>query len=247
MKENNKKIKFIKENFFSNKNYLDIVYSLKNKPKSNYPLKLSNYLFKKFYKQKGSLIDIGCGTGEMLSAFDKLGFVAEGVDLSPLSVELNKSIKVKLSDFSNEELPYKSESFNFVFCKSVIEHLTEPSSLVQESYRILRPDGKGIFLTPSWVHNAWGPFYIDHTHVTPFTQFSLKNLLLMSGYRNVKVVNFRQLPFIWRFPFLKIIPKIIAKLPLRYSPMYEVNPPSSLNKLIRFSKEVMLLAYGEKI
>ena len=28
-------------------------------------------------------------------------------------------------------------------------------------------------LTPSWRHTYWGPFFIDSTHVTPFTEASL--------------------------------------------------------------------------
>ena len=38
----------------------------------------------------------------MLNAFSKVGLSVEGVDLSPSSVELNKSINIKLSDLSKE-------------------------------------------------------------------------------------------------------------------------------------------------
>ena len=115
-----------------------------------------------------------------------------------------------------KQYPNNQKRFDYIFSKSVIEHIHEPSLLIKESYRILKPKGKCIFLTPSWLHNAWGPFYLDHTHVTPFTQFSLRNLLKMSGYKNVRVINFRQLPFVWNSPILKLIPKIISKIPFRF-------------------------------
>ena len=235
------------ENLFSNKNYIDFLYSSKYRPKTDYPIRFADHLNKRFFLKKGKLIDLGCGRGDMLQAFKKIGFDVEGVDLSPSSVELNKPIPIKLANLSEDQLPYNDDYCDYIFSKSVIEHIQEPSLLIKESYRILKPNGKCIFLTPSWVHNSWGPFYLDHTHVTPFTQFSLRNLLIMSGYKNVKVLNFRQLPFLWKYPFLKIFSQIISKLPLRYSPMYEVNLPNSLNKIIRFSNEVMLLAYGEKL
>ncbi len=247
MQEENKENKTTSENFFSQNNYIDFLYSSSYRPKSDYPLKLANHLLKKFYKKKGSLLDLGCGRGDMLKAFNQIGFRGEGVDLSPSSVELNKPIVVKLSNLSKDNLPYQSESFDYIFSKSVIEHIEEPSLLIKESYRVLKPKGKSIFLTPSWLHNAWGPFYLDHTHVTPFTQFSLKNLLKISGYKNVSVINFRQLPFVWKFPILKLFTNFISKMPLRYSPMYDIELPNSINKLIRFSNEVMLLAYGEKL
>ena len=233
-------------NFFSDRKYIDFIYSSKLKPKTNYPFQFANYLETRFLKKKGSLIDLGCGRGDMLKAFKKIGFKVAGVDLSPLSVELNNSIPIEISNLSKDELPYDDSSFDYVFSKSVIEHLDNPSFLINESLRILKPGGKCIFLTPSWKHNYWGPFYNDHTHITPFTQFSLKNILSMSGYSKVKVFHFRQLPILWRYPFLKIISICIAKSPLRYSPMYEVSLPESLNKIIRFSNEVMLLGYGEK-
>ena len=247
MQDNNNEKKNIKDNLFSNKNYIDFLYSSTYRPKSDYPLKFANHLYHNFLEKKGKLVDLGCGRGDMLKAFKKIGFQVEGVDLSPSSIELNKPIPVKLSNLASENLPYETGSFDFVFSKSVIEHIEEPTLLIKESFRILKPGGKSIFLTPSWRHNSWGPFYLDHTHVTPFTQFSLNNLLKMSGYQKVKVINFRQLPFVWRFPILKILTNTIAKLPLRYSPMYDVKLPTSLNKLIRFSNEVMLLAYGEKV
>ena len=62
----------------------------------------------------------------------------------------------------------------------------------------------------------------------------------------MKVYHFRQLPILWRYPFLEIFSRLIAMLPIPYSPMHEVSYNERLNKYIRFSKEVMLLAVGEK-
>ena len=103
-------------------------------------------------------------------------------------------------------------------------------------------------MTPSWEYTYWGPFYIDNTHVSPYTSHSLKTALEIRGFKNVKVIYFYQLPFLWRFPWLKVVVKMIAKLPVPYSPYNSVPWKTSrwINKLIRFSKEVMLLAVVEK-
>ena len=37
-------------------------------------------------------------------------------------------------------------SFDFCFSKSLIEHLHDPMMLIEESHRILRKDGVGIFI-----------------------------------------------------------------------------------------------------
>src|SRR5439155_1220468 len=82
-----------------------------------------------------------------------------------------------------------------------------------------------------------GRFYIDHTHVTPFTVPSLADALTLAGFTDVSVQYFHQLPAVWRFPFLLPIVRAIAALPLRYRPFDPASRwPARLNTLIRFSK-----------
>jgi SAM-dependent methyltransferase len=163
------------------------------------------------------------------------------LDISP-SIEDLSGYTVERMNFEKDELPFPKESFDFVFSKSVIEHLHEPHYFLKGIYDSLKSEGKAVVMTPSWAHTYWGPFYIDNT------LFSLKSALEMEGFKNVKVMYFYQLPFLWRFPWLKIFVKLFAKLPLPYSPYNDVPwlTSNQINKLIRFSKEVMLLAVVEK-
>ena len=103
-------------------------------------------------------------------------------------------------------------------------------------------------MTPSWSHTYWGPFYIDYTHVTPFTAYSLKSALEMAGFKKVTVKYFYQLPVLWKYPWLTLFVKLFAKLPIPYAPYNEVpwSVSNPFNKLVRFSKEAMLLAVAEK-
>jgi SAM-dependent methyltransferase len=150
-------------------------------------------------------------------------------------------------DPATSRLPFPDASFDFVFSKSVVEHMHDPIDLAREAQRVLKPGGVAVIMTPSWEHNAWGPFYIDHTHVTPFTAPSLADLMSLAGFDQVRSRFFHQLPFVWRHRALRVVPRAIAKLPLPYTPYRERAPwPAGMNKLIRFSKEVMLLARGTK-
>ena len=105
-------------------------------------------------------------------------------------------------------------------------------------------------MTPSWVHHSWGPFYLDHTHRTPFTLQSLRDLGSLAGFENVKVEYFYQLPIVWKYSFLKTIAKLVSFLKIPYLPMYEgltsIKWPNNLNKFFRFSNEVMLIAICKK-
>jgi SAM-dependent methyltransferase len=231
---------------FKNKNYLRKLYSLDRRPQTSYPSKLCDFLVKRFYKTKGKLLDIGCGRGDMLKSFHSKGFDVVGHDISPLSEELCSPLKILNSDLLNEQIPLNENSMDFIFSKSVIEHLSDPENFISESYRILKPGGKIIIMTPSWVHNHWGPYFLDYTHVTPFTAPSLSDFLELNNFSNIHVEHFYQLPVIWKLKFMKIICSFIRMTPLPYSPMHKVSWPNFINKFIKYSNEVMLLAYAEK-
>lgn len=232
---------------FSDRKYLESLYSDDKRPPSTYPKKLANYLSKKYIPKKNAkLLDLGCGRGDMLKAFSELGYEGLGLDLSPISQESCAPIEVRLANLEEDSFPFREGEFDYIFSKSVIEHLREPMHCINESYRILKQEGKAIFMTPSWKHNSWGPFYLDHTHVTAFTRFSLKNCMEMAGFRDVSVIYFYQLPFLWEASCLHFIPRIIAASKISYWPMEDLKWPQAVNKLIRFSNEVMLVAIGKK-
>ena len=63
--------------------YIDVVYSINKKPFSNYPEKLIKYLTKKYkLKTDSKILELGCGRGEFLNEFTKLGMSGYGIDLS---------------------------------------------------------------------------------------------------------------------------------------------------------------------
>ncbi len=226
--------------------YLKTFYSEKEKAYSTYPLELTDYLTKKFDLSKGecSLLDLGCGRGEFINAFGlSLSKLCHGIFIRPNIEGFDKEIdgafhslvnKLTEGDF-NHKLPYKDNSFNIVFAKSVIEHSYHPENMVAEAYRVLKPGGKFIVMTPDWGYH-YKSFYEDFTHKTPFIRSSLEKILKMHDFKVEYCERFRQLPFIWDYPILNIISSI-AQL------FYH---SETKNKLIKFSKEVMLLAVGVK-
>ena len=127
--------------------------------------------------------------------------------------------------------------------------LRNPLEFVKSCKKMLNSNGKMIILTPSWYHTNWGPFYQDFTHIRPFTLSSLRDLIVLAGFKKVKIRYFYQLPFLWKYPFLFPLVKIIYFMPIPYMPMYDgvmnIKWPNNFNKLIRFSKEVMIFAECE--
>ena len=119
--------------------YLDIKYPKNNKLNSEYSEQLVEYLKNRYFRKEGKILDIGCGTGEMMRAFKKNNFQVEGTDIFPQAKEFTDEFNFKVGNLESEELQYEKESFDFIFSKSVIEHLRSPINILNESYRILKP------------------------------------------------------------------------------------------------------------
>ncbi|MGD0784529.1 MAG: class I SAM-dependent methyltransferase [Sedimentisphaerales bacterium] len=231
--------------------YLETIYFTDEYSENSYPHKLCKYVGENyFYKiengrkiYSGRLLDVGSGKGNHLVAFKRCNYQVAGLDKRRECIEALRDFTIKECDIEKEEFPYDDNSFDWVFSKSVLEHVSNTDNMISEILRVLKPGGRAVLMTPAW-ESQYKFFWDDYTHVKAFTKKSLQNALKINGYVNVNVSLFMQLPFIWRYPSLVFIPKIISLLPdaLKWKD-YE---QSKVNKLIRFSKEMMLLAAAEK-
>jgi 2-polyprenyl-3-methyl-5-hydroxy-6-metoxy-1,4-benzoquinol methylase len=69
--------------------YLKVVYDDKLRPYTDYPGKLARLLFEKYGMQAGqTLLEPGCGRGEILKCFRDFGMQVKGSDLSPETAAL---------------------------------------------------------------------------------------------------------------------------------------------------------------
>ena len=227
--------------------YLKTFYTEEMRPKTDYPIKLASHISQKYLDNSHKkLLDLGCGRGDQLRAFKSIGYDVVGCDNAVSAKEFCAPINVEILNILESQLELEGGSMDVVFSKSVIEHLREPEKLLEEASRVLRKNGKIVVMCPSWVHMGWGPFYQDHTHVSPFTKPSLRDILKLTGFKNIQVKHFRQLPVTWKYPVTENFFRLISRLPIPYSPQNEVNYHVGLNKVVRFSKEVMLLAVADK-
>lgn len=220
-------------------NYNDIIY--KHHQKTDYPKRLILYLGCRFfpYFKNLKLLELGCGKGEYLSIFKNLEIEIYGLDKEKFDNNLNMA----QCDFENHNFPSPDNYFDIVFSKSTIEHVYNTDNFLSECYRVLKPNGKIIILTPDW-ESQHKDFYHDYTHVKPFTYRGLRDVLLIHNFKNVKVEKFYQLPILWKYPQLKILTKLTTLLPNSWK--WKDKEERIHNVWIRFSKELMLLGVGEK-
>lgn len=101
------------------------------------------------------VLDVGCGHVDfMKDVYQKSDFVY-GMDPNKKTLERNDTIKNKIHG-SVEAIPFPDEFFDVVVSAWVLEHLEFPRRAFEEMYRVLKPGGKVIFLTPNaWNYNVW--------------------------------------------------------------------------------------------
>ena len=226
-----------------NGSYLYTIYNEERTPKTNYPYQLARYLSHRFsFKENGKLLELGCGRGDFLLAFKKLGFECQGVD-KEIHPALAEEVKLSKTDIEKERFPFPDNTFDVVYHKSLIEHFYSPDHLMKETYRVLKPGGKVVILTPDWV-STMKVFYEDVTHRRPYDTTALKDTLTMYGFKNIEVERFHQLPIVWKNPATKIVTGLLRLL-LSAISARKITELTGV-KFFRWSVELMILGTGTK-
>lgn len=143
----------------------------------------------------GRLLDLGCGSGNYLHAFQRLGWEAYGVDNSPLAAEqVRKTFGLKVITGELEETNFPDGYFDVITLIHVLEHLRDPVGTLQEVSRILARGGlillalPNVRSLPAWVFGShW--FALDvPRHLYHFSPATLRHLLRkVDGIRPVRV------------------------------------------------------------
>lgn len=97
-----------------------------------------------------SVLDIGCGEGQLLVQLEARGISTVGIDVSEVGItEARKHVKGELivGDFETFEFPADT-SFDLVFVKFVIAFIAEPDLFFQKVTQLLRTHGGLVLLTP---------------------------------------------------------------------------------------------------
>ena len=161
------------------------------------------------------ILEIGSGHGAFGYFIQKAGYKNYiGVDGSEEQVKEAKRLGISNiihADLVDYLRNLDNESIDLIVAIDVIEHFTkeELSDLVDDMYRVLKKDGIIITHQP----NATSPFgnsirYGDFTHELAFTDSSISQLFLSSGFSSVKSYEDKPIPhglkskvrlFLWEY------------------------------------------------
>jgi len=87
------------------------------------------------------ILDIGCGTGNHLLLFYRLGFDVTGLDASPYMLDIARSRlgdKASLRIGRAEDLPFEDNEFDLATLIFTLEFLDDPLAALREAGRVTR-------------------------------------------------------------------------------------------------------------
>jgi 2-polyprenyl-3-methyl-5-hydroxy-6-metoxy-1,4-benzoquinol methylase len=109
-------------------------------------------------KTAATLLDLGCGEGNLFSLLPQSIIQATGLDLlksrldkaqSKFTKEIvSRKFSFTTADF-DEKLPYQNNTFDIVTSISVLEYLLDPEHFLREVHRIVKPQGTFIIEVPN--------------------------------------------------------------------------------------------------
>lgn len=121
---------------------------------------------------RSHVLDVACGTGDMVVELRKRGATVTGVDLSEEMLAIAKR-KVESGEWKvadAEHLPFEDSSFDAVTCAFGVRNFVHLEQGLSEMLRVLKPGGRMVILELATPDSALiRPFYNLYTrHVIPW-------------------------------------------------------------------------------
>ena len=172
-------------------------------------------LYRPFFANCRSVLDIGCGRGEFLQLMREMEIPAKGIDLGAESVAMcrDKGLDAEVADLFTYPPLQSAGEFDGIFASQLVEHL-EPARL-PEMIRLcaagLRRGGVLAIETPNpdclAIFATY--FYLDPTHTRPVPRQLLEFYMEEAGIGSIEVHEIS--PAVESIPELAELPEALRK------------------------------------
>lgn len=200
------------------------VYSLISKLKENSYEKLSKQrvdFLERYIKKNESIVDIGCGGGNLLIGLKKKGYSnLYGLDPSLESIKYLKKYEIggrigNIFDEVPEELMGK---FDVVCCTAVLEHIYDLNSAIQKVSSYMKPENGKLYIDVPAIegfekYKESLPNYFNQEHINYFSVQSIDNLMGNNGLKRVSDKS----DSYYLFETENIIPELIIRVIYEFS------------------------------
>jgi len=141
------------------------------------------------------VLDLGCGRGEWLEILKEEGYVAKGIEINRVMLDVCRERNLDVAEASAIEYlrRWKPNSFGAITGFHLVEHLSlkDLIFLFDESLRVLTPKGMIILETPNPENLIVGAytFHFDPTHRSLLVPESLNFIAQQRGFVNTNILR----------------------------------------------------------
>lgn len=150
------------------------------------------YALRRYFPEAKSFLEIGCGTGFVLSALERalpdLSLFGSDVHSSGLSFASKRVRKAELFQMDARSIPFEGE-FDLIGAFDVLEHIKEDIPVLSEIHRALKRGG-GIILTVPQHAFLWSKYDEYACHVRRYGMRDLRSKVESAGFNIVRVTSF---------------------------------------------------------
>ncbi|MBX3066950.1 MAG: methyltransferase domain-containing protein [Anaerolineae bacterium] len=132
---------------------------------------------------RGTALDIGCGTGSLSVLLAESGYQVTGIDLSPAMIALaqakaaaaGQTIKFEVMDAAFP--PFDAQQFDLILCRHLLFMLPTPDQVLRHWVSLLKPRGRLLLIEGFW-HTGAGLHSGEIVALLPdsLTQVAVRNL-----------------------------------------------------------------------
>jgi 2-polyprenyl-3-methyl-5-hydroxy-6-metoxy-1,4-benzoquinol methylase len=156
------------------------------------------------------ILDVGCGDGfhlGLLREFGEKTWQLEGIDVDKRAVEigLKNGLEIHRGTLDTVDLPEKS--YDLVILIQTVEHVAEPTTLLEQIYSLMSPGGRLVIVTDNtdsldftlFKKRHWGGYHFPR-HWNLFNKSTMAKLAEKTGFELEKLTT-QVSPVNWTYSF----------------------------------------------
>ncbi len=141
-----------------------------------------------------TILDLGCGKGYVGSALSK----GNKVIFAEIDESLIKDVKGMKVILDANHIPFKQETFDYVICADVLEHIKDDKKILGNIHSVLKKGGGAVIAVPAY---AW--LYGHHDRILKhYRRYNLSDFRRLAKNAGFKIKSVRYTCSLLLFPFL---------------------------------------------
>jgi SAM-dependent methyltransferase len=191
--------------------------------------RLISWALRRYRPAMGSFLEVGCGTGFVLSGIatehGRAALSGSEIFIAGLPHAAARVPAAQFMQMDARRIPFREE-FDVVGAFDVLEHIEEDEQVMAQLHQALRSDGVLLVTVPQhpWLWSAADDYAC---HVRRYSSGEIEEKLMRNGFRIERSTSFVSL----LLPAMLLSRLQSKKVDERYDPLAELRLPGALNSL----------------